>query len=320
MFIGKLQRTILETLSYSDIFEYPLRLEELHRYLTLHTNVERLVDVLESMNGQVGRQDDFYFLAGHGEIVETRKQRQKRAEKLLPFAWRYGQVLGQLPFVRMVALTGSLAVMNVSERADFDYLLVTEPGRLWTARAFGVVFGRMLRLSGHTICVNVLVSENALTWPRHDLYSAREICQMIPITGIELYHRLRKANAWTQAFLPNCSLSLPKVAQGAAQREPKQIQYTLEVPLRGRRGQGLEQWAMRFQLRRIQRRPGASDETIFSTDVCQANFHQHRRSVGEAFQQRLNRLNDDSLARPVLKEASLSREAKTGESVKVIEQ
>jgi len=317
MFIGNLQRAILETLNYSDIFEYPLRLEELHRYLTLHTHVEQLANVLDSLIGQVGRQDDFYFIAGHGEIVETRKQRQRRAEKLFPIAWRYGRVLGQLPFVRMVALTGSLAVMNVSERADFDYLLVTEPGRLWTARAFAVLFGRMMRLSGHRICVNVLVSENALSWPQHDLYSAREICQMIPITGMDLYHRLRQANAWTKSFLPNCSLSLPTVVQLPEQHESNQIQHILEAPLRGRRGQGLEQWAMRFQLRRIQGRPGASDETNFSADVCQANFHQHRRSVGEAFQQRLKELNDHSFATPVLKEALIRQGANTTGRAKV---
>jgi len=320
MFIGKLQRAILETLSYSDIFEYPLRLEELHRYLTLHTNVEQLTEVLESLNGQVGRQDEFYFLVGHGEIVETRKQRQTRAEKLFPYAWRYGRALGQLPFVRMVALTGSLAVMNVSARADFDYLLVTESGRLWTARAFAVLFGRMLRLSGHRICVNVLVTEAALSWPQHDLYSARELCQMIPITGMEVYHHLRQANAWTESFLPNCGPSSPKVAQRPEQRESNPIQHILEASLRGRRGQGMESRAMSFQLRRMQGRPGASDETNFSTDVCQANFHQHRKSVGEAFQQRLNQLNNNSHATPVLKETFLSREAKTGGTVKVSEQ
>ena len=35
MFIGTLERAILETLAYSDVFEYPLRLNELHRYLPI---------------------------------------------------------------------------------------------------------------------------------------------------------------------------------------------------------------------------------------------------------------------------------------------
>ena len=118
-------------------------------------------------------------------------------------ALKYGCMLGALPFIRMVALTGSLAVMNSAKVSDFDYMLVTTPNRVWTARAFALLLNRFTRLFGHTLCPNLIVSENALTWSTHDLYSARELCQMIPITGMDVYRKLMRANKWTKHFLPN---------------------------------------------------------------------------------------------------------------------
>jgi len=44
-------------------------------------------------------------------------------------ALRYGRILGRLPFIRMVTLTGSLAVRNCDEAGDYDYMLVAKTGR-----------------------------------------------------------------------------------------------------------------------------------------------------------------------------------------------
>ena len=295
MFTGNLERGILEALAYSDIFDYPLRLEELHRYLPVKVGIQQLSETLDWMNIQVQRKDGLYFLAGRQEIIEIRQQRQKYSERLLPLAWRYGKMLGALPFVRMVALTGSLAVMNGSDKADLDYMLVMVPGSLWTGRALAVTLGRIVRLLGHRICVNLLVSEKALAWQKHDLYSAREICQMIPITGMDIYHRFREANKWTESFLPNAGLSAPNLVKTPAQNQLSHIQRMIEWI--SRRALGvitLERWAMEFQIQQMARRYRSSAETNFGGDICQANFHEHRQWTQKAFQSRVDALENET--------------------------
>ncbi|HLF73765.1 MAG TPA: hypothetical protein VI524_05440 [Anaerolineales bacterium] len=282
-----LTRAVLYTLAYADIFDYPLTAPEIHHYLTgLHAPLEAILRTLGA-NGLSARRGDYFTLPGREEIVSVRMQREARSRALLPRAMQYGRLLGALPFVRMAALTGSLAMLNLSSRADMDYMLVTQTGRLWTARAFAVTLGRLLRPLGHRICVNLLVSENALFWPRHDLYSAREMCQMIPITGADVYCRLRAANAWTESILPNSTLSAPVLARVSPHNETNRIQRLLELPLRGQRGARLEQWAMEFQLHLMSQRPGAGEETSFSPDVCQANFDHHGSWTRRAFEKRL---------------------------------
>jgi hypothetical protein len=286
MFNSTLESAILETLAYSDIFEYPLHLNELYRYLPLCTDVEQLLPVLNSLDGLLGKKDDFYFLAGREKIVEIRKQREAHSQKLLHQALTYGWMLGSLPFIRMVALTGSLAVMNSTKDADFDYMLVTAPNRVWTARAFALLLNRVTRSFGHRLCPNLIVSENALAWSTHDLYSARELCQMKPITGIGTYRILMKENEWIKDFLPNAFMesgSLPPKFQKLASG----FQKLFELPLRSKLGDQFESWEMNRKIVRFSKQAGFGEETVFNADVCQGNFDHHKKWTQKAFDEKL---------------------------------
>ena len=184
----------------------------------------------------------------------------------------------------MVALTGSLAVMNSSRNADFDYMLVTIPGRVWTARAFALLFNRFTRLFGHTLCPNLIVSETALAWSRHDLYSARELCQMISIAGMDVYQKVMKANQWIKGFLPNIQTS------EVSETSEVLAQSFLELPLRGKLGDRFERWEMNRKIARFSKQAGFGEETVFNAEVCQGNFDHHRKWTREAYENRMSAL------------------------------
>jgi hypothetical protein len=278
-----LKRAILETLAYSDIFEYPLRLDEVHRYLPLQAEAECLSLTIELMHGRVGKKDDFYFLTGREIIVEIRKHREVHSQKLFQLALKYGKIIGALPFVRMVALTGSLAVLNSSNESDFDFMLVAASGRVWIARAFALLFNRITRSFGYTLCPNLIISENALIWSRHDLYSARELFQMIPISGLDVYGKLMRANEWIRDFLPNTTARHSETSKASRVRWQK----FLEFPLRGKLGDQIESWEMKRKIARFMQQDGFSDETVFNADMCQGNFDHHRDSTQAMLEERL---------------------------------
>lgn len=279
---------ILETLAYSDVFDYPLTFDELHRYLTASAPRADLLACLNELS-LISAESGFYYLANREEIVNIRLDREQRSHGAFQRACRYGTILGSLPFVRMVTLTGSLAMLNLTHDADMDYMLVTQPGRLWLARSFAVLYGRLMRIFGDRICVNLLVSESALEWHPQDLYSAREICQMIPLAGMDVYHRLRAANAWTKNFLPNAD-SAPALTPAA--RLASAFQRWLEMPFSGKIGDVFEKLVMRLQLKKITRTYGTGNEANFSTELCQGNFHDHRRGTQESFHERLTVLSE----------------------------
>jgi hypothetical protein len=281
MINGTLERAILETLAYSSIFEYPLYAQEIHHYLPIRAAMDEVSYALSVSNG-VGKKDDFYFLVGYEKIVDVRKQREADSQKLLPHALRYGRMLGSLPFIRMVTLTGSLAVMNSLGDADFDYMLVTAPGRVWTGRAFALLLNRLTRRLGHTLCPNIIVSENALTWSTRDLYTARELCQMIPIAGTDVYQKLMDQNGWIEDFLPNFECETSQVLKNS------EVWKVFEFPLRGKLGERFEHWEMTRKIGRFSRQPGFGEETIFNAEICQGNFDHHSKKTRHMFEEKLN--------------------------------
>ena len=294
-FPNETSQAVLKAILYSDVFDYPLTAPEVHRYLPGITASYQDVHEALNTNPQIIKIGNYFTLVGQEMIISIREQRELVSKKLLTYALKYGRVIGFLPFIRMVGLTGSLAVMNVSKNVDFDYMLVTEPGRLWIARAFVLLFGRLTKLFGYTICPNLIVSENSLEWHSHDLYSAHELCQMIPISGRKTYQKLMRANEWIKDFLPNAYMESNSSLLEKVQEQAPALQSLLEFPLRGELGERFELWEMNRKIARFSKQNSFGDETIFNADMCQGNFEHHRKWTEEQLEERIRKFNDEGI-------------------------
>lgn len=294
---NRLEHPILETLAYSDIFDYPLTLDELHKFLTVFAEKREIAESVSRMDG-VSVKDGYYFLTDHPEIVEIRRERDAASRDALARAMVYGKLIGKLPFVRMVALTGSLAMLNLSKNKDMDYMLVTKSGRVWTARVFVLLFGRLVRLFGDVICPNIIVSETALEWHTRNLYTAREFAQMIPISGVEVYRRLRIVNSWVFDILPNTAANSASsdTRQGGAGKLPQSI---FEYLLVNRFGDFFESWEMNRKIGRFKKQSGFGIETKFNAEVCQGNFDHHGAATLDRLYQRMQQFSDMPKVKPV---------------------
>src|SRR6266446_9489135 len=192
------EQAVVRAVVYADVFDYPLQATEIHCYLHgIAAPWDATAAALARCcaRGKVlSHRDGFYTLPGRAALVELRRRRAVRAERLWPTAVRYGHMIAGLPFVRMVAVTGSLAWDNVKDTGDIDYLIVTEAGRLWLCRWLIAALGRLARLDSVHLCPNYMVSTRALLLAERNLYGAYELARMIPIAGMGTYRRLRRAN------------------------------------------------------------------------------------------------------------------------------
>ena len=298
---GELDSAILRTVLYADVFEFPMRVEEIHFFLIGCSAPREAVDSALAhsawLQQYVGIIHGYVLLRRRDYTVELRKTREAASVRLWQQARRWGAVLARLPFVRMVALTGALAMRNAENDADdLDFFIVTAPHRVWTARAASIVMVRLARLGGVHLCPNYILAETALEQDRKDLFMAHEIAQMIPLSGFDTYDAMRKANPWTSGYLPNAQT--PFYREQATDLPGRFLQRLAELLLGGALGDAFEKWERNRKIRRFAaqlQRANASAQ--LDADHVKGHFNDYGYPTLDHYHEGLKRYGLDDVER-----------------------
>jgi hypothetical protein len=278
-----LERAVQAALVYADLFDYPLRAEEVHRFLP--DRKASLTEVRAALAAWPSRKD-LYHLPERDHVVERRLGRAAVAAGLWRSARAVGRLLWALPFVEMVAVTGSLAVDNADAGDDIDFMLVTQPGRLWTVRALAVGIVRLGALRGVCICPNYLVTTRALAMRRHDLFTAHELVQLVPLHGWATYQRLLAANGWVSEILPNATPQPSAITNDCRPGLYRGARALAQAGLTRGPGRRFEAWEAGRKIRRFAGQAGLNDETAFTADECKGHFDRHGSRTLHAYAER----------------------------------
>ncbi|HID52892.1 MAG TPA: hypothetical protein EYP41_12770 [Anaerolineae bacterium] len=233
---------------------------------------------------------NYHTLPGREEIIRIRRQRETRARQLWPHAVSYARLITRIPFVRMIAVTGSLAMNNVTPNADIDYLIVTEHGRLWLCRALIIGIVKLAARRDIILCPNYILSENALHFPEQNLYTAHELSQMVPLSGLAVYWNMRRLNEWTARFLPNAA-GLPPTAV-SPQPTHSRLQTWAELPLRTAVGGWLERWEMNRKIQKLKTAVPTPSEARFTANQCKGHFHTHQQRAIQTYRAKTEPVNN----------------------------
>jgi hypothetical protein len=287
------ERAILRTVAYSDVFDYPLTETEVHRYLDgVAASPPEVTRGLRRLTGSALRAgDDLVALAGREELFDLRRRRRRQAERLWPAARRWGSIVGRLPLVRMVAVTGALAVDNLTTSADIDFLIATKPGRVWLCRSLVIQTVRAARLQGVALCPNWLLAADALELEHRTLFAAREMTQMVPVVGLDLYRRIRAVNPWTEHWLPN-ALGPPR-SFDHSERSRGGVTRVCERVLCSRAGAAVENWERRRKTREILGSSPTTSEVVLDANQCKGHVDAHGEKIARAYAERLCALGLD---------------------------
>lgn len=287
--LNPLQRGILLAVTYADVFDYPLTVKEIHRYCGIKASFNDIYAETHRFR-LLNHSGDFYTLPGREALTATRERRKGVSARLWPQAIRYGRLIANLPFIRMVAVTGSLAVNNTEDPADIDYLIVTDPGRLWTCRALILALGRLASLRGLNLCPNYLVTTRALEFQEHTLYVAHELTQMVPLSGLDVYAEVRQRNAWVADFLPN-AVGLPPIPAPLDQTaSTPRLRPVFEALTQTPPAAWFERWEMERKIRKLTREQGFSAESTFSADICKGHDQRHQSRTQRMLDSKVSRL------------------------------
>ncbi len=288
---------VLATVAYADVFDMPIEIERLHRFLIRQTadrdQVEAAVDDLV-MKSHVGVAGNLVHLPGRSEVLDIHADRVSRAATMWDDAQVWGLRVGKLPFVRMVAVTGGLAVDSVADHDDIDLFILTSPGRVWLARLATIAMVKLAARRDVDLCPNYLLSEATLGITDQSSYAARELAQMVPIVSPERLVELRSQNRWMFDHLPNATL----VDDGryVVPSGRSWLQRVIEPVLATRL---FDSWERREMARKIvklklvaSRRVivGRPDESAFSPDYCKGHMQGNARGIELAWKARMENL------------------------------
>ena len=287
--LSALQTAVLKCIVYSDLFDFPLTAEEIHHWLSVPASLEDVTGALHSdpLASMLTHAGAFVTLRGREPVVALRVHRRDTSAIQQRKAVRYGSLIARLPFVRMVAITGSLAADNADEDDDLDYLIVTAPGRVWLTRTMIMAIGRIAALRGVTLCPNYLLAETALALGEHDFYTARELLQMRVVAGQATYQRMLDENAWWRTFLPNVVL---EGSVGAMHASPlRNLRRLIEAVLRMPPSDVLERWVYRRKAAELRRTAGGP-EAVYDETMCKGHSDAWKHRTQRRLEERMRQL------------------------------
>ncbi|MFC2094732.1 nucleotidyltransferase domain-containing protein [Bacteroidota bacterium] len=262
--IGTLARSIIKTLAYYDIFNYPLTKEEIYSCSITNGDTKASVfDKLELLvaSGIIYNNDKFYSINHNSQLIPKRIEGNKRAINKMKTAKLFSKFISHFPFVRCVLLSGSISKGYMDEKADIDYFIITGPDRLWIARIMLVFFKKLFLLNSYKFfCINYFISTSELKIEEKNIYTAIELATLIPMYGADVYNKFYAANQWIKTYVPN----YPK--RDVANLPPfkkKVIQTVIESLLNRRFGDYIDDKVMKLFVRFDEKRYGKLDEGTF---------------------------------------------------------
>ncbi|RPI03345.1 MAG: hypothetical protein EHM64_12460 [Ignavibacteriae bacterium] len=224
---SNLEREILQTISYFDVFSYPLTRRQLHVFLArVATTDLQLEETLQRMlqNKLISSSRGYFYSSNRrDEIVAVRLENERRASRMLRQARWVSFFLKQIPFVRAVFVTGSLSKHVAERTSDIDFMIIAELNRLWICKMILTGFRRIFLFNSHKyFCINLMVTEKAMHFPRHNYFTAVEIATSIAVWNTPFFLKYQKENAWIHEYLPNWQPLMEEVAPLSNTRSPVQ--------------------------------------------------------------------------------------------------
>lgn len=212
-----MEKAILKTLIYADIFDYPLKSYEIHKWLigspSTFQQLEKALVRLK-VKGKIKNKQEYFFITGKEAIIKKRKLREKQSKSYFLKGKFCVWFLKLIPTLKLVGISGGLALNNAEKKDDIDLFLITSKNRIWLTRLLVITSLDLLGVrrkanmnsaqSAGKICINILIEEDRLEQKNKDLFTAHEVLQMKVLWQREnTYKKYLEKNEWVFKFLPN---------------------------------------------------------------------------------------------------------------------
>jgi hypothetical protein len=295
------KESILRALAYYDLFAYPLTAKEIHQGLDIFSDLSTVSEGLRQLEheGLLFKFEEFYTLRNDQSVMTKRRVANEKAQVLLSKAHQKAKFISRFPFIRGIAISGSLSKNYADDKSDLDFFITTHPKRLWIARTVFILARRMLvaKKNYKNYCLNYFIAEDLLALDERNLFTATELTTLIPVFGFVQYQKLMKANGWLSKFFPN-----HKVLSLSDESPPSSWQKRMMEKLLDLGGNRLDNFLMNLTLNKMKRRhitkyTKEDFALAFKTEQHVSKIHlgNNQKRILNLYHQRLSELNVEAV-------------------------
>ena len=201
--------SILKVLTYFDVFSYPLTAEEIIFFLDRSTTKKEAIVALNDLAKarQLYHFNNFYSVTNDPALITRRLNGNKLAVGHIKRAISVAKFLYWLPYIKGIAISGSLSKNFADENSDLDFFIITAANRLWIVRIIYSILYKIVSLAGikNWFCLNYFVDERGMEIKERNMFTAIELSTLMPLKGKTIFHNFFHSNSWVCEYLPNYS-------------------------------------------------------------------------------------------------------------------
>ncbi|MFA5047976.1 MAG: hypothetical protein WC516_02970 [Patescibacteria group bacterium] len=217
MELTSIERELLLLIRFFDQLGYALTCSQILKYLPGRHKTEEVIETLggDRLANFIDERNGFYFSLGHGDLPEKRLSNYLVGIDKLKRARRMSGILKYFPWIKAIAIYGSLSFYNPRAEGDIDLFIIGASGRLWSARFFVNAFMKLFGLrpteakKKNKICPSYWVAEDdmnlQLTYGGSEDYFYR-YCGVSSFWFIydedKIADKFFSANSWIRRDLP----------------------------------------------------------------------------------------------------------------------
>ncbi len=216
-YINSQDKAILTSIIYSDIFNFPLTRDELWNFFISNNKITKSdfnISIQRLKGKYISEIDGYFCLKNREQIIKIRNRNAPETDRKLIIAKKAAFYLSHIKSILFIGISGGLAMGDVEKEDDIDFFVITKKNTIFKSRFLILGVLQMLNLRrkrkdtdpSDKICVNFMIDEESIsfTGERHDVYTAHEILQIIPLYEAQnVFKKFINSNKWVKNFFPN---------------------------------------------------------------------------------------------------------------------
>ena len=202
---------IATVVCYAGVFGDVIGIEEVASRLGVSGQDEFYTALNElHLQGRLILKDGFAGLPDLEDKIALKASKIATASRLINSRLDCIKKLGKIPVIKFVGISGSLAAGNPARdrnnQLDLDLFLITRSQCLWLyiiLRNLRNLFPRSKQEP--VLCRNYVMDESDLAIANRNFYTATEIRNLIPVSGLDVHRKFLQVNNWVDYYYPGYS-------------------------------------------------------------------------------------------------------------------